>query len=78
MLPAYVLLVLFQGMLEAVSEGRPLEQLAILPGACSQTSAHSRAGDQVGPRPRRVGSELAAPGLACVPTVPFHGLEYWV
>uniref|UniRef100_A0AAA9SEI4 Gamma-tubulin complex component 6 n=2 Tax=Bos TaxID=9903 RepID=A0AAA9SEI4_BOVIN len=28
-----------QGMLEAVAEGRPLEQPAILPGACSQTSA---------------------------------------
>ncbi|DAA28997.1 gamma-tubulin complex component 6 isoform X1 [Bos taurus] len=43
-----------QGMLEAVAEGRPLEQPAILPGACSQTSAHSRAGDQasfLGPVP---------------------------
>ena len=74
-LPPHVLLVPFQGMLEAVAEGRPLEQPAILPGACSQTSAHSRAGDQVGSRPWRVGSGLAAPGLACVPSVPFHGLE---
>lgn len=44
-----------QGMLEAVAEGRPLEQPAALPGACSQTSAHSWAGDQasfLGPVPR--------------------------
>ncbi|CAI9165718.1 unnamed protein product [Rangifer tarandus platyrhynchus] len=48
-----------QGMLEAVAKGRPLEQLAVLPGACSQTSAHSRAGDQVsflGPAPADRGS----------------------
>lgn len=77
-LPPHVLLVPFQGMLEAVAEGRPLEQPAVLPGACSQTSARSQAGDQVGPRPWRVGSGLAAPGLACVPSVPFHGLECWV
>ncbi|XP_042103867.1 gamma-tubulin complex component 6 isoform X4 [Ovis aries] len=43
-----------QGMLEAMAEGRPLEQPAVLPGACSQTSAHSWAGDQasfLGPVP---------------------------
>uniref|UniRef100_A0A8C6E4E4 Gamma-tubulin complex component 6 n=1 Tax=Moschus moschiferus TaxID=68415 RepID=A0A8C6E4E4_MOSMO len=43
-----------QGMLEAVAEGRPLEQPVVLPGACSQTSAHSWAGDQassLGPVP---------------------------
>ncbi|XP_060980255.1 gamma-tubulin complex component 6 isoform X4 [Dama dama] len=48
-----------QEMLEAVAEGRPLEQPAVLPGACSQTSAHSRAGDQasfLGPVPPDRGS----------------------
>ncbi|KAB0348933.1 hypothetical protein FD754_013790 [Muntiacus muntjak] len=48
-----------QGMLEAAAEGRPLEQPAVLPGACSQTSAHSWAGDQVsflGPVPPDRGS----------------------
>ncbi|XP_055415392.1 gamma-tubulin complex component 6 [Bubalus kerabau] len=48
-----------QGMLEAVAEGRPLEQPAVLPGACSQTSARSQAGDQasfLGPVPPDRGS----------------------
>ncbi|XP_052495290.1 gamma-tubulin complex component 6 isoform X2 [Budorcas taxicolor] len=43
-----------QGMLEAVAEGRPLQQPAALPGACSQTSVHSWAGEQasfLGPVP---------------------------